>query len=73
MKSRSRIIILHISIALILVLSVGLTSMLLVNKYQAIQEKKQEYTDKIRYYQSIIDIECNWIKGNQVSNGALLF
>lgn len=73
MKHRSKVILLHISILLILLLSGWLTSMLVVNKYQAIKEKKQEYTDKIRYYESIIDIECNWIKGNQVSNGALLF
>lgn len=73
MTSRNKKVLLHISIFMILIFSVALISMLVQNKYQEIKEKKQEYSDKIRYYESIIDIECNWIKGNQVSNGALLF
>lgn len=73
MKSRSKTILLHTGILLILLFSLALTSLLLYNKYQAIKIKKQEYIDKIRYYESIIDIESNWIVSNQVSSGALLF
>lgn len=73
MKSRSRIILLHLCLLLILAFAIGLASIILINKYQATREMKQQYTDKIQYYESIITIECNWIRGNQVSNGALLF
>lgn len=73
MKSRSKKNLLHIGIFLILLLAIGLSSILFINRYQTIKEKKQQYTDKIKYYESIIAIECNWIRSNQVSNGALLF
>jgi hypothetical protein len=37
------------------------------------KEKKQLYTDKIRYYRSYIEIESQWIQSNQLAGGVLLY